>query len=125
MHEHSRMLTVQRNTQKFTFIAWIMVSLGLLAFFVLSPASMPPPDKGLRLGKDLPMQVLADAGRSMTIEQVAALPDDAFEPRRTPLNEGYTRHAYWVRVATPAPGIASMIDHHRALLHEDTTAPYY
>ncbi|WP_373807268.1 7TM-DISM domain-containing protein, partial [Delftia acidovorans] len=95
------MLTVQRNTQKFTFIAWIMVSLGLLAFFVLSPASMPPPDKGLRLGKDLPMQVLADAGRSMTIEQVAALPDDAFETRRTPLNEGYTRHAYWVRVATP------------------------
>ncbi|KAI5929594.1 Interphotoreceptor matrix proteoglycan 2 [Manis javanica] len=38
----------------------------------------------------------------MTIKQVAALPDDAFETRRTPLNEGYTRHAYWVRVATPA-----------------------
>src|SRR3989442_10755052 len=99
MHEHSRMLTVQRNTQKFTFIAWIMVSLGLLAFFVLSPASMPPPDKGLRLGKDLPMQVLADAGRSMTIEQVAALPDDAFETRdrkSTRLNSSHVRISYAV-----------------------------
>lgn len=103
------MLTVQRNTQKFTFIAWITVSLGLLAFFVLSPATMSPPDKGLRLGKDLPMQVLADAGRSMTIEQVAALPDDAFETRRTPLNEGYTRQAYWVRVAMPALAPASAL----------------
>src|SRR5260221_1642137 len=95
MHEHSRMLTVQRNTQKFTFIAWIMVSLGLLAFFVLSPASMPPPDKGLRLGKDLPMQVLADAGRSMTIEQVAALPDDA-DRKSTRLNSSHTVISYAV-----------------------------
>ncbi|CAB5695711.1 Sensor protein KdpD [Delftia tsuruhatensis] len=63
---------------------------------------MPPPDKGLRLGKDLPMQVLVDAGRDMTVTQVAALPDDAFETRNAPLNEGYTRQAYWVRVAMPA-----------------------
>jgi signal transduction histidine kinase len=96
------MLTVPRNTQKFTFLAWITASLGLLAFFVLSPASMPPPDKGLRLGKDLPMQVLVDADRSMSVETVAALPDDAFETRSTPLNEGYTRQAYWVRVGVPA-----------------------
>src|SRR2546427_8901207 len=66
----------------------------LLAFFVLSPASMPPPDKGLRLGKDLPMQVLADAGRSMTIEQVAALPDE--DRKSTRLNSSHSQISYAV-----------------------------
>ena len=96
------MLTVLRYKQKITFIAWIAVSLGILAFFVLSPVTMPPPGKGLQLGADLPLQVLADPDRRLTVQEVDALPDDAFETLHGPLNRGYTRQAYWVRV--PAPG---------------------
>ena len=96
------MLTVLRYKQKITFIAWIAVSLGILAFFVLSPATMPVPDRGLRLGADLPMQVRADPDRSLTVQEVAALPDDAFETLHGPLNRGYTRQAYWIRVQAPS-----------------------
>ena len=98
------MLTVPRHKQRITLIAWIVVSLGILSFFVLSPVTMAPPDTGLRLGADLPLQVLTDPGGTLSVQEVAGLPDTAFETLRAPLSRGYTDKVYWIRV--PAPEIA-------------------
>ncbi len=70
---------------------------------------MPPPEKGLQLGADLPMQVLAEPGRHMAPQEVAALADEAFETLHAPLNRGYTRQAYWIRVAAPASATGSAL----------------
>ncbi|MDR0226686.1 MAG: histidine kinase [Burkholderiaceae bacterium] len=63
---------------------------------------MAPPDKGLRLGPDLPMQVLVDDLHRLSVHDVAALPDDAFETLHEPLNRGYAPQVYWLKVAAPA-----------------------
>jgi signal transduction histidine kinase len=84
-----------------SLLAWMAALLGLVALFTLSPQLFSQPAQGLRLGPDLTMQVLADPQGQLTIAEVAALPDSAFTPQRTPFNQGYTRTAYWIKVAPP------------------------
>lgn len=102
MHKNSQLLTFPG------FVLWVMVSLGLVAAFVLSPTLFAQPVKGLRLGTDLPLQLLVDREGRLGIDQVAALPDGAFARRETALNEGYTRSVYWLKV--PAPALAATPD---------------
>ncbi|KAI5929572.1 Zinc finger protein 804B [Manis javanica] len=47
------------------------------------------------------MLALVDAQGSFTIDQVAALPDTAFTLLDTPLNKGYTRDVYWLKLVFP------------------------
>ncbi|WP_423458516.1 7TM-DISM domain-containing protein [Ottowia sp. VDI28] len=71
-------------------------------FFVLSPATFARPQPpGQRLGTDIPFLVLPDRGGRMSVEEVAVLPKETFEVVKQPLNKGYTRDVYWLRVEVP------------------------
>lgn len=57
MHNESRTLTPPARLQWTAFagfLAWVLASLGLVAFFVLSPSVFSLPGPGLRLGTDWP-----------------------------------------------------------------------
>ena len=88
------------------FLCWLAATLGLVALSILSPSLLAPPADGVRLGTDLPLQMLEDPAARLTIQEVAALPDSAFTPLHGPLNEGYGHSVYWLRAPaiTPAPG---------------------
>ena len=82
---------------------WLLASIALVVLFVLSPATFARPEPaGLRLGTDVPFLVLADPEGHLTVQEIAALPEDAFTRFTQPLNKGYTRDVYWLRVETPA-----------------------
>jgi len=104
MHEHTQISTKPNKSQ---FIAitgigvWIVTLLGLVALFILSPLLFSHPARGMRLGPDLPLQVLADPHGKLTIEEVVALPDSAFSAQSTTFNQGYTRTVYWIKVDAP------------------------
>ncbi|MFT4194224.1 ATP-binding protein [Ottowia sp.] len=70
---------------------------------VLSPVLFPAADRGLRLGPDLPLEVLEDRAGTLGVDEVAALPESAFRRIHTPLSEGYTRSVYWLKVDAPPP----------------------
>ncbi|MDR0226685.1 MAG: histidine kinase [Burkholderiaceae bacterium] len=81
--------------------AWLVFSLGLVVCFILSPALLHLPAKRLQLGTDLPMQVLVDPQGQWSIDQVASMPMSAFMQLDVPLNKGYTRDVYWLKVQAP------------------------
>lgn len=56
----------------------------------------------LVLGPDIPYGVLRDASGDLTHEDVAALPNSAFDWRDTLLSESYRSEAYWLRLHLPA-----------------------
>ncbi|MGC3986123.1 MAG: ATP-binding protein [Pseudorhodoferax sp.] len=85
-------------------LAWTVVLLGLIAFFILSPQLFSRPAHGLQLGPDLPIRVLADPRGELTIDQVAALPDAAFSLQDTTFNRGFTSTVYWIKAAAPPEG---------------------
>ncbi len=85
-----------------SFIGGVTLALALLALLVLSPALFPSHGAGLRLGLDLPMQVLKEPPGGLTPAQVAALPDTAFTRMEHRFNQGYTRDSYWFRIDVPA-----------------------
>ncbi|MBO9680865.1 MAG: histidine kinase [Acidovorax sp.] len=104
MHNESRTLTPSARLQWTAFagfFAWVLASLGLVAFFVLSPSVFSLPGPGLRLGTDWPQQMLVDPEGRLTVEEVAALPDAAFTVLHGPLNGGYNRSVYWLRASAP------------------------
>lgn len=77
MHNESRTLTPPARLQWTAFagfFAWVLASLGLVAFFVLSPSVFSLPGPGLRLGTDWPQQMLVDPEGRLTVEDVAARP---------------------------------------------------
>lgn len=111
MHKNSQTITKSNKPQFVAiggFLAWLAVLLGLIALFILSPQLFSQPAQGLRLGPDLPIQVLADADGTLTIEEVAALPDSAFSTQHTTFNRGYTHTVYWIKAAAPPVAPASM-----------------
>lgn len=55
----------------------------------------------MRLGSDLPMQLLVDPQHQFSVEQVAALPAAHWTPLNAPLNAGYTQAVYWLRMDPP------------------------
>ncbi len=69
---------------------------------ILAPYLSAQHKGGLRLGPDLPVQQLVDRGGHLDIDQVAALPATAFTRDHTPLNQGYTRDVYWLKIELPA-----------------------
>lgn len=83
------------------FLGWVMLSLMLVALFVLRPIIVADSAKGIRLGTDWPMEVFKDTDGSFTADAVAALPDAAFTPSHTALSQGYTRTVYWHKIAAP------------------------
>lgn len=83
---------------------WLGLSLALICFFVLSPVLAPTSDKGVRLGTDVPMRLLIDPAGTLQPDEVAALPDAAFEWLHQPLNKGYTREVHWLRLDALEPG---------------------
>ncbi len=80
---------------------WVVMSVCVVALFLLGPTFFVQPMPNLKLGTDWPMQVLEDAHGRMTVDDVAALPDSAFKTQHAPLNEGYSHKVYWVKVAAP------------------------
>lgn len=82
---------------------WFLASIGLVVFFVLSPATFTRPEPaGLRLGADVPFLALTDPKGHMTVQEVAALPEEAFTRFTHALNMGYTQDVHWLRVEMPA-----------------------
>lgn len=81
--------------------AWLLLSLLVIAGVILSPAALLRHAPGVRLGTDVPMQMLVDRAGTLTAGQVAAMPDSAFIRLASPLSEGYSRSVYWLRVAPP------------------------
>lgn len=96
-----RILSLLRVLNRLALPGWLVFSLVLVVCFILSPAWQSLPAKRLQLGTDLPMLALVDAQGSLTIDQVAALPDTDFTALDTPLNKGYTRDVYWLKVQAP------------------------
>lgn len=96
-----RILNLLRVLNRLALPGWLVFSLVLVVCFILSPAWQSLPAKRLQLGTDLPMLALVDAQGSLTIDQVAALPDTDFTALDTPLNKGYTRDVYWLKVQAP------------------------
>lgn len=80
---------------------WMVLLVGAIALFILSPQLFSRPTHGLQLGSDIPIQVLADHGGRLTIGEVAALPDTAFSLQRSTFNQGYTRTVYWIKASPP------------------------
>ena len=95
----------QRSVNQLALPGWLVLSLGLVVCFILSPAWQSLPAKRLQLGTDLPMLALVDPQGTRTIEEVAAAPETDFTLLDAPLNKGYTRDVYWLKV--PAPYIAA------------------
>ena len=105
MYKNSQLLTNSRISPLLAipvFFIWVIALVGLVGFFILGPSLLSQPRQSWRLGTDVPMQVLADPGGQLTVEEVAALPDTAFTVQRRPLNKGYTRDVYWVRLDSEA-----------------------
>jgi len=105
MHENSSILTIVLKKAPagglLAFLGWVMLSLVLVSLAVLSPLLFPGPDQGLRLGPELPLKVLEDRNGTLTVEQVAALPDAAFTVTRKPFSGGYTSSVWWLKVEAP------------------------
>lgn len=102
-------LFARRWWRRLVLPLWLTTVLALISAFILSPALWPTPARGLRLGMDVPMLALADAGGNLGVEQVAALPDSAFETLHAPLSHGYTRDVYWLKVQW-TPGVTTFHD---------------
>lgn len=83
------------------FLSWLAASLGLVALCIFGSSLLWPTAAGVRLGTDLPVQLLEDPAGRFTAAEVAALPDAAFTPLNGPLNEGYSRSVYWLRASPP------------------------
>ncbi|CAB5695698.1 Sensor protein KdpD [Delftia tsuruhatensis] len=96
---------LQRSVNRLALPGWLVLSLGLVVCFILSPAWQSLPAKRLQLGTDLPMLALIDPLGTRTIEEVAATPETDFTLLDAPLNKGYTRDVYWLKI--PAPYIAA------------------
>ena len=47
------------------------------------------------------MQLLEDPSGSLSVEEVARMPDAAFTPLHGPLNQGYSHSVYWLRASAP------------------------
>lgn len=105
MHENSSIpTTALKQTQAGNlpaFLGWVALSLALVTLAVLSALLFPVADRSLRLGPDLPVQVLEDPGGQRTVEDVAALPDTAFTVTRKPFNRGYSPSVWWLKVEAP------------------------
>lgn len=107
MFNHSQSITTSHGLRWSAFwnplALWFLISVTLVVFFVLSPAIFARPDPaGLRLGTDVPFLMLADTEGRLTAPEVAALLEAAFTHSDQPLNKGYTRDVYWLRVTPPA-----------------------
>ena len=88
---------------------WLLVSLvlwllpfGLHAQAIEIEAETGTEIEPLVLGPDIPYGVLRDASGRLTHEDVAALPNSAFDWRDTLLSESYRNEAYWLRLHLPA-----------------------
>jgi len=86
------------------FLTWMALSLLLVALAALSPRLFSPPEAGLQLGDDLPLGVMEDRSGTLSVDQVAALPDTAFTWLHAPLSKGYSSSVYWLRIHSPAQG---------------------
>ena len=86
------------------FLCWLGVSLGLVVLCIFGPSRLWPDGMGIRLGSDLPAQLLKDPDGRLTAAEVAALPDAAFTPLHGPLNQGYGGSTYWLRTGPPTVG---------------------
>ena len=53
------------------------------------------------MGVDAPLAALEDRDGSLTVEQVASMPDTAFRPLSAGLSVGYTKSAYWLKFSPP------------------------
>ncbi len=96
---------MHKNSQKHTFwrlASWLLLLVGIAVLLTGLSALLSPPATGLRLGTEVPVQVLVDRDRRFTIDEVAALPDAAFTPLAGPLNAGYTKATYWLRADVSA-----------------------
>ena len=95
MHQPSRILTATG------FLVLVATSVGLMLALILAPYLSAQRQGGLRLGPDLPLQQFVDRSGHLGIDQVAALPAAAFTRSHAPLNQGYTRDVYWLKVEPP------------------------
>lgn len=95
MHQNSRTLTIAG------FLLLVAAFVSLMLALILAPYLTPQWASGLQLGRDLPMQQFVDRTGHLRIDQVAALPATAFTPLHAPVNEGYTRDVYWLKVQLP------------------------
>lgn len=106
MSERAHLITVAtqrpRTRGLLGFFGWIVLSLMVIAVAVLSAQLFAPPDEELRLGPDLPLGVLEDRTGTLSVAQVAGLPDTAFTWWHEPFSKGYSSSVYWLRVHASA-----------------------
>lgn len=85
-----------------TIVCRLVLALWFLAFGLQAQAQAPQV-----LGPDIAYGVLVDSTGALSHHQVAALPDSAFEWRRTLFSEGYSPQTYWLRLHLP---VESFVD---------------
>lgn len=84
-------------------VALILVLLSLGALGILSAAASTPRVETIRLGSDLPFELLVDQDGALDAQTVLALPSTQFSSHDGPLSLGYTRAVSWLRFNPPAP----------------------
>jgi len=84
-------------------VALILILFLLSALGVLSAATSTPSVETIRLGSDLPFELLVDEDGALDAQTVLELPSERFSLQNRPLSLGYTRSVSWLRFIPPAP----------------------
>ncbi len=104
--DNTSMSTYCRNHVDFAILKrpYVYTAICLLFFWLVSDCSVSYADERaahLHLGINLPYEVFIDESAALKIDEIAKLPDNAFQPVHSGLSLSYTRSAAWLRFNVP------------------------